>query len=62
MTQALPPSVKEILTAYAAKGTDGDKQVLLAILQAKAAEDQVRQFFSLSLLGHVSLSHIMNNL
>lgn len=44
MIQALPPSVNEILTAYAAKGTDGDKQVLLAILQAKAAEDQVRQY------------------
>ena len=39
--QPIPPSVKEILTAYATKG-DGDRDVLLAILHAKAAEDQVR--------------------
>ena len=38
--QPLPPSVKEILLAYTAKG-DGDRDVLLAILQAKTAEDQV---------------------
>jgi len=40
--QPIPPSVREILTAYTAKGSDADREVLLAILQAKAAEDQVR--------------------
>jgi len=41
-SQPIPPSVREILTAYTAKGSDADREVLLAILQAKAAEDQVR--------------------
>jgi len=39
-SQPIPPSVREILTAYTAKGSDADREVLLAILQAKAAEDQ----------------------
>ena len=41
LSQPVPPSVREILTAYAAKASDTDREVLLAILQAKAAEDQV---------------------
>ena len=40
-SQPIPPSVREILTAYTTKGTEADREVLLAILQAKAAEDQV---------------------
>ena len=36
-----PPTVREILAAYRAKG-DGDREMLLAMLQAKTAEDQVR--------------------
>jgi len=40
MEQPIPPSVREILTAYAAKCNEVDREVLLAILQAKAAEDQ----------------------
>ena len=35
-----PPTVREILAAYRAKG-DGDREMLLAMLQAKSAEDQV---------------------
>ena len=35
------PSLREILGAYRLKG-DGDREMLLAILNAKAAEDQVR--------------------
>ncbi|KAF8624843.1 hypothetical protein AX15_005724 [Amanita polypyramis BW_CC] len=34
-----PPSLREILTAYRAKG-DGDREMLLTMLNAKAAEDQ----------------------
>ncbi|KAF8078278.1 hypothetical protein FPV67DRAFT_1775514 [Lyophyllum atratum] len=35
----LPPTLREILTAYRAKG-DGDRDMLLAMLNAKTAEDQ----------------------
>ncbi|KAG6832252.1 hypothetical protein H0H92_004217 [Tricholoma furcatifolium] len=38
--QTPPPSLREILTAYRNKG-DGDRDMLLAMLNAKAAEDQV---------------------
>lgn len=40
ITQSPPPSLREILAAYRAKG-DGDRDMLLAMLNAKAAEDQV---------------------
>jgi len=39
--QPPPPSLREILGAYKAKG-DGDRDMLLAMLNAKSAEDQVR--------------------
>ncbi|KAJ8475423.1 hypothetical protein ONZ45_g15610 [Pleurotus djamor] len=37
--QPPPPSLREILAAYNSKG-DGDRDMLLAMLNAKAAEDQ----------------------
>jgi hypothetical protein len=36
------PSLREVLGAYRIKG-DGDREMLLTILNAKAAEDQVSQ-------------------
>ncbi|KAG8754122.1 hypothetical protein FRC11_006853 [Ceratobasidium sp. 423] len=33
-----PPTLREILAAYSAKG-EGDREMLIALLQAKAAED-----------------------
>lgn len=39
--QVPAPSLREVLGAYRLKG-DGDREMLLAILNAKAAEDQVR--------------------
>ena len=53
--QPPPPSLREILTAYRTKG-DGDRDMLLAMLSAKTAEDQVGLFFlSLSLFfSHIS--------
>lgn len=39
--QPSPPTLRDILGAYRAKG-DGDRDMLLAMLNAKAAEDQVR--------------------
>ncbi|KAG6815862.1 hypothetical protein H0H87_010718 [Tephrocybe sp. NHM501043] len=39
--QTPPPSLREILTAYRNKG-DGDRDMLLAMLSAKTAEDQVK--------------------
>lgn len=44
--QAPPPSLREILGAYKSKG-DGDREMLIAMLNAKSAEDQVR-FSSIS--------------
>lgn len=38
--QTPAPSLREVLGAYRLKG-DGDREMLLAILNAKAAEDQV---------------------
>lgn len=38
--QPPPPSLREILAAYKANG-DGDREMLLTMLNAKAAEDQV---------------------
>ena len=38
--QAPPPSLREILGAYRSKG-DGDRDLLIAMLNAKSAEDQV---------------------
>lgn len=38
--QPAPPSLREILTAYRTRG-DGDRDMLLAMLSAKTAEDQV---------------------
>lgn len=38
--QPPPPSLREILAAYKAKG-DGDREMLLTMLNAKSAEDQV---------------------
>jgi hypothetical protein len=42
-SQPPPPSLREILTAYRTKG-DGDRDMLLAMLSAKTAEDQVGLF------------------
>lgn len=43
--QATSPSLREILAAFKfSKGQDGDCQVLLAVLNAKSAEDQVFSF------------------
>ncbi|EDR16050.1 uncharacterized protein LACBIDRAFT_301745 [Laccaria bicolor S238N-H82] len=39
LDQAPPPTLREILGAYRSKG-DGDRDMLLAMLNAKAAEDQ----------------------
>ncbi|KIM48369.1 hypothetical protein M413DRAFT_16312 [Hebeloma cylindrosporum] len=39
LDQTPPPSLREILTAYRTKG-DGDRDMLLAMLNAKTAEDQ----------------------
>jgi hypothetical protein len=39
LEQPPPPSLREILTAYRTKG-DGDRDMLLAMLSAKTAEDQ----------------------
>ncbi|CAE6444838.1 unnamed protein product [Rhizoctonia solani] len=38
LNQPPPPSLREILAAYSAKG-DGDREMLIALLKAKAAED-----------------------
>ena len=38
--QPPPPSLREILAAYRTKG-DGDRDMLLAMLNAKTAEDEV---------------------
>ncbi|KAI0322296.1 hypothetical protein OF83DRAFT_1049666, partial [Amylostereum chailletii] len=35
-----PPTLREILGAYRTRG-DGDREMLLAMLSAKSAEDQV---------------------
>jgi len=40
LDQPPPPTLREILAAYRSKG-DGDRDMLLAMLNAKAAEDQV---------------------
>ncbi|GLB36430.1 hypothetical protein LshimejAT787_0307180 [Lyophyllum shimeji] len=39
LDQSPPPTLREILSAYQAKG-DGDRDMLLAMLNAKSAEDQ----------------------
>lgn len=39
LEQPPPPSVREILSAYSSRG-DGDREMLLAMLSAKSAEDQ----------------------
>ncbi|KAG8730686.1 hypothetical protein FRC12_020125 [Ceratobasidium sp. 428] len=39
LSQAPPPSIREILGAYSAKG-EGDRDMLVALLNAKSAEDQ----------------------
>ncbi|EIN13627.1 hypothetical protein PUNSTDRAFT_140125, partial [Punctularia strigosozonata HHB-11173 SS5] len=39
LEQAPPPTLREILGAYKAKG-DGDRDLLMAMLNAKSAEDQ----------------------
>jgi hypothetical protein len=38
--QAPPPSLRDILAAYKSRG-DGDRDMLIAMLNAKSAEDQV---------------------
>lgn len=40
MSQPPPPTLREILEAYKARG-DGDREMLLAMLNAKSSEDQV---------------------
>ena len=50
LQQPPPPSLREILGAYKSRG-DGDREMLLAMLEAKSAEDKVRPLsFSLSSL------------
>ncbi|KAB5593041.1 hypothetical protein CTheo_3506 [Ceratobasidium theobromae] len=39
LSQAPPPTIREILGAYSAKG-EGDREMLVALLNAKSAEDQ----------------------
>ncbi|KAG8715914.1 hypothetical protein FRC11_012981 [Ceratobasidium sp. 423] len=39
LSQAPPPSLREILSAYNSKG-EGDREMLIALLNAKSAEDQ----------------------
>ncbi|CUA69812.1 hypothetical protein RSOLAG22IIIB_04064 [Rhizoctonia solani] len=39
LNQPPPPSLREILAAYSSKG-DGDREMLIALLRAKAAEDE----------------------
>ena len=51
--QPAPPTVREILAAYSAKG-DGDRDMLLAMFNAKTAEDQVR--FFLSFVAHIFIA------
>ena len=41
--QPPPPSLREILGAYRSRG-DGDREMLMAMLNAKSAEDQVPTF------------------
>lgn len=43
VSQPPPPSLREILEAYKARG-DGDREMLLAMLNAKSSEDQVSPF------------------
>ncbi|CAE6440482.1 hypothetical protein RSOLAG1IB_09180 [Rhizoctonia solani AG-1 IB] len=38
LNQPPPPTLREVLAAYSAKG-DGDREMLIALLKAKAAED-----------------------
>ena len=50
VNQVPPPSLREILGAYKSRG-DGDRDMLIAMLNAKSAEDQARLFsFSSGLL------------
>lgn len=44
LPQPPPPSLREILGAYKSKG-DGDRDMLIAMLNAKSAEDQVGLIF-----------------
>ncbi|KEP53605.1 hypothetical protein V565_029090, partial [Rhizoctonia solani 123E] len=39
LSQAPPPTIREILGAYSTKG-EGDREMLVALLNAKSAEDQ----------------------
>ena len=52
-----PPTLREILTAYKQKG-DGDRDMLLAMLNAKTAEDQVRCRFISDALCFVYFAHM----
>ncbi|KAJ1310369.1 hypothetical protein OPQ81_007107 [Rhizoctonia solani] len=52
LSQAPPPSLREILTAYNSKG-EGDREMLVALLNAKSAEDQ--RLASLATLHHTVL-------
>ena len=58
LPQPPPPSLREILGAYKSKG-DGDRDMLIAMLNAKSAEDQVRPFLPLNTLPrpHVRTAH-----
>jgi hypothetical protein len=44
--QTPPPSLREVLGAYKSRG-DGDRDMLIAMLNAKSAEDQVSNYCSL---------------
>ncbi|TFY57160.1 hypothetical protein EVJ58_g7191 [Rhodofomes roseus] len=52
LQQSPPPNLREILDAYRAKG-DGDRDMLIAMLNAKSAEDQVRLHLMQPKLGKV---------
>ncbi|KAG6834766.1 hypothetical protein H0H93_007549 [Arthromyces matolae] len=58
LDQPPPPTLREILTAYRSKG-DGDRDMLLAMLNAKTAEDQtfIKFLARNPLVTHSSRSH-----
>ncbi|KAL7413279.1 hypothetical protein BDY24DRAFT_389532 [Mrakia frigida] len=59
--QLLPPSLTEILDAFSKNG-GGDRELLLAILSAKRAEEDVSvvQVFSLSVVGLFLTSSVLS--
>ncbi|GJJ09457.1 hypothetical protein Clacol_003680 [Clathrus columnatus] len=54
LEQPPPPTLREILNAYKSKG-DGDREMLLAMLNAKSSEDQ--RIAAIATLHHKLLEH-----